>query len=401
MTVWSASTRDAAGVRSGAVALLGGSDFTVRFNGVGSWSLTAPWSEGLWSRLEPGGGVILRPRGSVVSGPIVSYGYDETLDEATGRLSTVIVVEGVTDEVVLADSIVYPDPARAGTEQTTQTHWTAQRDAGGAPVSVPAETALLRLVDQQVGPAARPERQAVGLSVAADLGRGPLVRPLIRYGAPNLLAELQTIARAAGLGFRVVSTGGSGRRFEVFEPSDRAGDVRYGASMGNVAGQSFRTGAPSATYALAGGKGEGVARLQRDYTATDPAATGWRRRIESYVDARDTDDVTELAERTRQTVEDGAPELTFGFTPVDTPNARLLKHVGLGDRVTVYAGPQGARRVARFVDVVREIHGELTGDTDVLRAAVGSEGASTGVPLPSMRLLLKLRADLQALKGSA
>lgn len=260
---------------------------------------------------------------------------------------------------------------------------------------------MCALVDQQTGPAARPDRRAVGLTAAPSLGRGPVVSVAIRYGAPNLLAELQTIAAKAGLGFRVAPTPDGGRRFEVYEPSNRAGNIRYGTEMGNVAAQSYRTGGPSLTDALTGGQGLGIARLQREAARTDTETRAWRRRIETYVDARDTDDVTVLDERSISAIEGTGPRQSYSFTPVDTDNARLLEHVNLGDRVTVYAGPPGGGRVSRFVDLVREIHGELSDDGDDLQAAVGSEGITTGVQMPSMQLLLKIRADLQALKGSA
>ena len=393
MSLWEAYSRSADADRTGAVELLAGSDFTIRFNAVGVWSAIASWSDDLWGRIAPGGGLILRRDDRrVCNGPITSYGYDVTVDGETGDYETVIVLEGVTDEIVLADAIVFPDPARAGTQQDIVSHW---RMTG------PAEDVMCALVAQQVGPSARPERRAVGLAVAPSRGRGPVVSPAIRYGAPNLLAELQAIARTAGLGFRVVATADGGRLFEVYEPNDRAGDIRYGTEMGNVAAQSYRSAAPGTTYALWGGGGQLQSRLQRDATATDPEVAQWRRRIEVYGDGRDTTEPQELADRATEAVADGAPKQSYSFTPVDTDNARLLEHVNLGDRVTVYAGPPGGKRVSTFADLVREVHGELGEDDDELQAAVGSEGASTGVPLPSTQLLLKIRADLQALKGSA
>lgn len=393
MSLWSAYSRDADATRTGPVELLAGSDFTIRFNAVGVWSAVCAYSDDMWGRVEPGGGLILRRAGQLIcNGPITSYGYDVTVDSSTGQYDTVLALEGVTDEIVLADRIVLPDPARSPTDQTTQSHW---RMTG------PAEDVLCALVDTQAGPGARPERRTAALTVAPSQHRGAVVAVAIRYGAPNMLAELQTIARAGGgLGFRVVATAAGGRRFEVYEPSTRPGRVRYGTEMGNVADQTYRTGAPTLTYADVGGGGEATARLQVDHISTDPEALAWRRRIETYVDGRDTTDTTELLERGVSAVDDGKPTQSYSFTPIDTDNARLLEHVNLGDRVTVYAGPPGGRRVSTFHDLVREIHGELQDDDDLLQAAVGSEGASTGVPLPSVELLLRIRADLQALKGA-
>jgi hypothetical protein len=391
VTLWEGYSRSADADRTGAVELLSGSDFTIRFNDVGDWSATADYSDELYDRITPGSGLILRRAGQLIcNGPVTRYGFDDVLDQG-GGIRTVIDIEGVTDEIVLADPIVYPDPARAGTEQTTQSHW---RMTG------PAEDVLCALVEQQIGPSARPERRAVGLTVAASRGRGGIVSAAIRYGAPNMLAELQVLAQAGGeLGFRVIATADGGRRFEVYEPNDRTGDIRYGAEMGNVAGQSYRTEAPTTTYALTLGQGDMTDRLARDARRTDAESARWRRRIETLVDARDTDDLAELQDRADKALDDDSgPKQSYSFTPVDTDNARLLEHVNLGDRVTIYAGPASGKRVSTFQELVRELAGD---DDDELRAAVGSQGSTTdNSPGPAQRLH-KISADLQRMKGSA
>lgn len=391
MSVWEAYTRLPGRRRTGALDVLDGSSFTVRHNAVGAYTLNVPWSDDAWDRLQPGAAVEIRRCGRYVcSGPVVWVGWDDRFDESTGAHESVITVEGVTAEVFLADRITLPNPASPPDQQAVSAHW--------ARVNMPTETIMCELVSEQLGPAALPMRRVPGLVVAGSQGRGLVRGTSSRFGV--VLGHLQGLAASSGLGFRVAPTT-DGWRFEVFEPNNRAGAVRYSTSLGNVAGQSYGMGAPGMTSALVGGGGEGTARLLVDHEATSPSYLEWSRRIEAFVDARDTEDTAELAERAIDSVVEAAAERSFSFTPIDVPGMDLLGGVNLGDRVTVYAGPRASSRRLAFSDLVREIHGEIAGDTDVLSCAVGSEGATTGIPLPSTALLMKLAARLRALEGSA
>lgn len=394
MTAWDVFTRDQRATRSGPVPLLDGKT-VIRFNGVGTWTLEALWENTVWDRVDRGTGMILRRGGRrLLNGPVTNFGYDTTYDESSNRLVTTIHVEGVSDEIVLADRVVYPDPARAGNAQTTQTHWS---------MTGPAETVLRALVDQQLGPSARPERRVPNLTLAPDQGRGPTVSAKIRYGAPNLLAEMQIIANKAGLGFQIVPDAGStGLLFEIVEPRDKSAEIRFGVAMNNVGEQHYRVGAPTLTYALDLGKGEGTARLAREFTTTDPDYLAWGRRIETVIDSRDTDDTAEMLKRaTDAVVEDSKPEVSYSFEPLETDTTRYGKTWDIGDRVTVFPGPPGRPKLGTFVDLVREIRLDTDGDTDRVRAAVGTEEATTGAPLPTTKQLLKINRDLRALQRSA
>ena len=171
--------------------------------------------------------------------------------------------------------------------------------------------------------------------------------------------------------------------------------------MGNVGEQTYRVAAPEATYALWQGQGSGTGRLQRGYATTDPDDLAWGRLIESVGDGRDTEDPAQLVERATDQVLDGRGQVEFSFEPQETDASRYGISWDIGDRCTVYPAPPGApAKLGAFDDLVREISIETAGDTDTVRAAIGSESATTGAPLPDTQRLRRINTDLRALQRS-
>lgn len=381
MSRWTVIGRGRLGELSGAVAHLS-LEVVARFNAAGTFRASCAFTPDAWNALSaPRSGLVFYRYGAEVLSGITRMA---TLTAGSGDPAGTIEVTGVSDEAVLADTLVYPDPAASGTAQTTVSHWTA---------TGPAETVILALVEAQLGPAALPERRVQDLVVAPSQGLGATVTAQIRYGSPDLLAEAARLALAGGdLGVRVRSQGGQ-RTVQVYQPRDQAGRVRFGLDLGNVEDFSYRLAAPSVTYAIAAGQGELAARLQRDYLTADPDDLLWDRR-EAYVDRRDTADLAELDTAAAEAVTAGAGSAQVSVTGIDSPVAAYGTDYDLGDKVTVHIGPRGHSALAEVTDLVREIRFTDEPDGERITPAIGPPGTATGLQLPSTRQLREIQARL-------
>lgn len=167
-----------------------------------------------------------------------------------------------------------------------------------------------------------------------------------------------------------------GRVLRVARPVDLSATVRFSLALGNLAALTYRESAPTATYALAGGKGDLTARIQREWTVRDPEALAYGRRIERYVDQRQLDDDAELTIAARQAVRDGSPVKTLPLTPAGDSDLAVDQLVGA--LVTVYVGPVGYTNTATVVDLVREVHCQLDvgNGTDTATPVIGTDGAT-------------------------
>lgn len=354
---WSAWPRDVDGRRLAELPIVS-AEARPRYNDVGTYAVAVPFTPARWEACGPGRRLeVRRHRRHLIAGPII----ERELTVDANHPGGLIEVVGESDETLLADRIVYPDPTRPGTDQTTLTRW---RLTGAA------ETIIKQLVAQQTGQNAHPSRRLDDLIIEPDAATGRATSAGLRYD--NMLDALQVLARRAGLGFRVEPTL-DGRIFRVFTPRDLSATVRFSFGLGNLGGARFRESAPTTTYALVGGAGEGTARRQ-EARQVSPL---WGRRIEVYVDQRQTDDVAELAEAADDALADGAPATTTSLQPVVDLDLDVIEL--LGARVAVQIGPAGYSGTALVTDVVREVRCEfdLDAGTDTAAPVVGTDGASS------------------------
>jgi hypothetical protein len=298
------------------------------FRNVGTWSLTLPAEHRLVGALAtPGYGIVIAgPDGTeLFSGPMTTATSSEASSDPIGT----ITFEGVSDSVLLSDALAFPEPANP--DPTTQT--LAHDERVGPP-----ETLMHQYVNANIGPSAPLNRRAAHLTMGFDGGRGEVTKKAARFPVlGNLLADL---ALSASLGFRVIQRG-SVLVFETWEIADRTNEVRLSVLNGNLSSQKVAISAPGCTQVILAGQGEQVDRtfmIGNNSQSLDAEAT-WGRRIERWVDQRQTDDTSVYQQAINEELaKDGFTGVSVQATPADDTTMRFGVDWGLGDRVSVIVG---------------------------------------------------------------
>lgn len=305
-------------------------------NNVGSWRLRLTADHPLAGALrQPGSGIVVTgPDGhEAFSGPTARQESRATADDPAGT----ITFEGVTDTVLLADHLALPDPTNPDLDGQALAHDVR---------TGPAESVMHAFVAANIGPAAPAERRPTGLLTShlvmgADLARGEQVTKSTRFAIlGDLLAEL---AGPDSLGFRIIQRGAS-LAFETYQVNDRSAEVRLDVYNNTLAGHRVAVTPPGATRVLVAGQGQLTERQFLEIeTAESLAAEGaWGRRIERFVDQRNTDDWDELARAGQEVLdEEGFAALAVQAVPMEDSSMQFGRDWYLGDRVgvTVEARP--------------------------------------------------------------
>ena len=385
MADWSLFSRDVSYRNTGGLRLTS-AKAVVRHMAVDTAVVETPFTADAYERTAPGCGIVLNRNGVTEFSGLVGSERTAGLD-ADG--SPTIRVMCVGDNVHLADRIVFPDPARAGDDQSTVDYWQT---------TAPASTAMFRLVEQQVGRFARSERRVVGLGTGDEPGVGAS-RLWSFLMTDTVLGALQQMSLLSGadLGVRLRSIA-DGLRFDVYAPRQLASSIRFSASLGNLTSWSYTETAPKSTYVVAAGQGDLHLRMRRAATSTDPLDTRWGRRIESQLDRRDEADGTVLAQAAVDALADGKGQVSLACTLTDSQAATYGRDWGLGDQVTVYVGVPGESAFATVADVVREIAFDVDNSgAEVITPAVGTADASSIFPSPSQQRLADIGDALRNL----
>ena len=300
-----------------------GAEFILRHNEVGTWRVNLHATSDMAELLRtPGYGLIVTgPDGVIMSGPMLSAALVQTQDDAEGSWT----IEGVDDSVILAERLAYPDPAEDDVTAQTEAY-DVRNDA--------VETVLKEYVTENLvtGPTAR---RVSDLTVATDLGRGSTVYGSARF---DKMQELfYGLAQSGGVGYTIEQQGAS-LVFDVYEPVDRSGLIRFDIDNGRLTSADYSYSAPSVTRAIVGGAGEQQERLFFEGTLTQStdAETVWGRRIESFVDSRTTqesDEFTQVA--TEALIDEGKTRVAMTVTPTDNATMLFGSEWGLGDTITV------------------------------------------------------------------
>ncbi|MGW1040046.1 siphovirus ReqiPepy6 Gp37-like family protein [Streptomyces sp. NPDC002547] len=304
-------------------------ELTDNFNNVGSWKLTLAAENPLTDILRtPGAGVIITgPTDVLMSGPMTKSEFAATQDDPGGS----VVFEGVSDSICLLDALAYPDPTNPDGAHQTLAH-----DIRTGKV----ETVMHSFVMANIGPTAPSDRRKARLIDGPNQGRGPTVTKSARFPVlGNLLTELATLA---GLGFRVVQRG-TNLSFETYAIVDRSKEVRLDVLNGNLAGQRVAITPPGVTRAIVAGQGELTARqfLQVQTDTSVEAEADWGRRIEQFIDQRQTDDWDELQQAGDEAMEDhGFTAINVQAVPMEDSPMRFGKEWSLGDKVVVVVDDQ-------------------------------------------------------------
>lgn len=310
-------------------------EYVGEFNNVGEWTLTMDSEHPMTPHLRtPGSGIIVtnsaasQPFDIVFSGPTLEPELATTPEDPAGT----VTFKGVTDTVRLADAIALPTPANM--EQYLDTTGHDERTG-------PAETLLHEYVSANIGPMyPTSQRRIPNLIMGTNSARGAVMTKKARYQTlGNLLAE---IANTARLGFRIVQRG-SNLVFETFQARDMAAEVRLDVRNKQLAGQRVATSAPTLTRAIVAGQGDLEDRQVSNYTneAAVEAETAWGRRIERFIDQRQTEDTNEHQQAAEEALaEGGFTATTVQAVPAEDTWMQYGRDWDMGDLVTVVVDGQ-------------------------------------------------------------
>lgn len=302
------------------------------YNNVGNWTLQLPADHRLATPLRtPGAGLIVYgPDDVLFSGPAIMPSITWSSASPRGLLT----ITGVTDEIHLADRLAWPDPANSN--PTTQAKARDKRSGS-------AESVIHGYVNANAGPGAPTVRRVPNLVMGTNGGRGGTVTKSARFD--QLGAFIADIAKGATLGFRVVQRGDQ-LVFETYEVLDRSAYVRLDVWSNSLQDQLVSIQAPTATQVIVGGDGEGENRVFVSATSDEALAAqdDWSRRIERFIDHRQSGDSTKeqadtLAEANQKAKEllavEGLTIVSAKATAADDTSMRFAHNWFLGDRVGV------------------------------------------------------------------
>lgn len=325
---------------------------SLRFNNVGSWEIELPANHAMADALrQPSAGIVVTGLAGVLfSGPTTAATNSKTNDNPQGTWK----IQGVTDSVILSERLAYPSPAIADVSAQT-----ASNDIRTGQAS----TVILGYVDDNIGPNAPVEREIPGLAVMTD----PLIGSTV-YGSArfDVLGELISgLASIDQLGFDIRQTDGS-LEFYIYQPVDRSGYIRMDVLNNTLSKAEYAYGNHSLSRAIVAGQGQGTDRQFLEITSTESieAETVWGRRIETFIDQRNTSDVNELTQAGVEALADGGATLTsIDVIPSNDLTMRFGIDWGLGDRVSVEVGDQEIQAIVTNVAISVESDGVRVGAT--------------------------------------
>lgn len=334
---------------------LNGLTAVLRYNNVGSWSISLPFDHRLVDELRaPSAGIIISLGDNVIfSGYTTSAKLEQSQENPLGDW----IIEGVDDSVILAEHLAYPLPSVA--DVTLQTQANDHRTGY-------AETVIKGFVEDNISAGAGTVRALPHLSVETDLMRGTAVTGTARF--TNLQDLIYGLAQTGGIGYRVEQVG-DGVQFQVFEPVDRSQTIRMDLDNGKLTRTEYVYGQPKATRVIVGGAGEAEERVfYEGSNATSLAAeTAWARRVEKFIDSRGGDAADVLEQSAAEAlVDEGKTIVNMSVTPSDDQTMRFGVDWNLGDRVTIVVG------LVESTAVVTEVGINVAEDGVRIGATVGT-----------------------------
>ncbi|QCQ57463.1 minor tail protein [Microbacterium phage Sucha] len=328
-----------------------------RWCGVGDWSLDLPGDHPMVPHLAtPGSGVILLgPDGTdvqtILSGPTRNPFRKRNAQNPDGTYT----FSGVTDEVILAGAVAFPDPSIADPQASSKSRSNDTRSGN-------TEALLRQFVAYNVangalagGVAWAPAGRLRGLREKVVLRGGASSRGIPQKKSPrfqNLLELLQEIvAYDPNYGFRMVQIGPR-IEFEVLDARDRTKFVRFDVENGTITSEEVQSGGSTVTDAIVLGQGEGKDRqiVRRQLAPNTADETNWGLVFEVAIDQRDTDDVAELEQSGDEKLLEAQGGTSVKMVPADDTTMEVGRDWRLGDTVTTVVGT--TETVARVSEVV-------------------------------------------------
>lgn len=335
-----------------------------RYNLADTWTLQGPWSVLSWC--VPGAGAILDADGKQRASGNLWRRYRWT-DPRTGVLQCRASFVGDN----IGGRIIYPDRTKAltGVPGTFSRAYDTRTDT--------IEDLILGYVAGNVGALATVDRRLANLTLPVSQHRGGTATVNGRFD--NLGVLVQDLAEAGRLRVRLVHeddpvTLAKRLGLRIDAVPDVSADVIFGApgqSNAVLSDYSDTITAPELTRAIVAADGDLAARQVLrliDTTAETTWGPAWV--SEQLVDARHTADATEMTRAGTQALEAGSSPTAIEFEVTDGPDVQLYRDWDAGYRVGV-EGPEG-----RLDNVVREITTTVDAAGQIVRAVVGTPGAS-------------------------
>lgn len=315
---WVIYVRDRDRLRAGIVDDFRDLKATLKFNDVGTWTMSVDRrSSKVIELTTPGYGIEVVNRTSGItlfSGPIDSreQSYDATTDT--------LALTGWDDNVLLKWRVSSPSPTESFPPYTVS----AYDSRTGV-----ASTVIAAYVNANLGPGAVSARREVGFTIGTDPVAGTTVSGKLRW--TNLLEDIQKLAISGGnIGFRCLQ-GSTGIEFQTYQPVDLTQEVKFSVPLGNLVGGKIKSTSPEATYIYVGGGGELTARTIKE--GSDGAYATWGRR-EVFEDRRDSTVEGELLQKITEVLAEKGEQVEFAVSVVDTDGLAFGRDYNLGDRVT-------------------------------------------------------------------
>jgi hypothetical protein len=333
---------------------------TLRYNAVGSWSLTMPATKANWqlTRVPDVGVVVDWNDVFTFSGFAETWSCARTA--ADGQVSETITLSGADDLGVVANRVAYADPGRSFNNQDTRAY--DQRIG-------PQETVIKGFVAANAGPKALPARRHPALAIVHDRERGTPVTYAARFDA--LMDLVRSIAATAGpIGVQVVQRGRE-LVFDCYLPRDLTASAWFSPELGNLTAADLSDTAATTTNALVAGSGEGNTRAFVEVTGPD-SDDPWRR-VETFVDQRSTPDWGELSQAGKDAIAQGAATARMSITALDLPRRAFGADYGLGDKVTVEIAPG-----VTYPDIVTAVQLVAEAATETVTPVIGAADADAG-----------------------
>ena len=326
----------------------------LRFNNVGTWEIDLPVGHAVGEQLRlPGYGIIVTgPNGVILSGPTTSAENTKERGNPEGTW----IITGSDDSIILGERLAYPTPSTADV--------TLQTSAYDSVYNVKTSTAMYGYVRRNLVSGTAPAARVVpGLTLAADTSLGTTVTKSARF---NVLGELLTeLAVVDGLGFDIKQQGTS-LVFSVYQPVDRSLSIRMDVANNTLSKTSYGYAAPGVTRAIVAGQGQAEDRTFVEVTTSGSTSAQalWARRIENFIDQRNTNVAAELTQAGLERLAEAGNTITsVDVVPSSDTTMRPFVDWNLGDRVGVVIGGQEVASVVTQIALTIESDGVRIGAT--------------------------------------
>lgn len=324
----------------------------LRFNAPGTWKAILPVGNRMAELLKlPGSGIIVsNAQGVLMSGPMIEVKQNLSIEDPRGTYE----ISGVDDSILLAERLAYPSPDIEDVNAQTDAYDTRTGDA---------ETVIKDYVSANAGPDAVASRQNAQLTIEPSYGRGAVVTGNARFD--KLQDLLKALADLSDLGF-TIEQDADALEFKVYEPVDRSAYIRLDLDNGRLKSTEYSYSQPKATRVIVGGSGELEARSFLEQTSSEAteAETAWGRRVEVFLDQRQTADPDELSQAANEIlVADGKTIISVNIAPSDDQSMLFGIDWNLGDQVTCVVGATEIQAVVTEVGLMISADGVRIGAT--------------------------------------